>query len=128
VKIMLDGVCENFTARLLQPYLDERGRGTGNHGLEHVDPGELPEILTRLDAAGFQVHIHAIGDGAVRDALDAIEAARRANGVSDNRHHLAHIQVVHPEDVSRFRPLGVTANVQALWAANDPQMTELTQR
>jgi predicted amidohydrolase YtcJ len=126
VKIMQDGVCENLTARLLEPYLDGSGTPTANLGLAHVDPELLPGIVTRLDAEGFQVHGHAIGDGAVRALLDAIEAARGANGARDNRHHLAHIQVVHPDDLPRFRRLGVVANGQPLWAANDPQMTELT--
>ncbi len=126
VKIMQDGVCENFTASMLEPYLDAEGHATDNHGLSYVDPQELPQIVTRLDSEGFQVHFHVIGDKAVRDALDAIEAARVENGPNDNRHHLAHIQVVHPDDVPRFRRLGVTATGQPLWAAHDPQMTELT--
>lgn len=126
VKIMQDGVCENYTACMLEPYLDAHGRPTDNRGLAYVDPEELPAIVTALDAAGFQVHFHTIGDKAVRDALDAIEAARRTNGMNDLRPHMAHVQVVHPDDVPRFRRLGVTANGQPLWAANDPQMTELT--
>ena len=82
--------------------------------------------MTQLDARGFQVHLHAIGDRAVREALDAIEAARAANGANDHRHHIAHLQVVHPDDVPRFAALDVTANMQALWAAHEPQMDELT--
>ena len=70
--------------------------------------------------------MHAIGDRATRDALDAIEAARAANGPRDNRHHVAHLQFVHPDDVPRFGSLGVVANMQPLWACMDPQMTELT--
>jgi predicted amidohydrolase YtcJ len=126
VKIMLDGVCENFTARMLEPYFDASGAPTGEHGLSYVGSEDLPQIVTKLDAAGFQVHIHTIGDGAVRDALDAIEAARATNGWTDNRHHLAHIQVVHPDDIPRFRRLGVAVNGQPLWAAYEPQMIELT--
>jgi predicted amidohydrolase YtcJ len=72
------------------------------------------------------VHIHAIGERGVREALDAFEAARRANGMNDRRHHIAHLQIVHPDDVPRFRRLGVVANAQPLWAAYEPQMTELT--
>ncbi len=126
VKIMQDGVAENFTAGMLEPYLDPSGCHDHGSGLSYVDPVALCEYVTRLDGHGFQVHVHAIGDRAVREALDALEAARRANGASDNRHHIAHLQVVHPDDVPRFAQLGVTANIQALWAAHEPQMDELT--
>lgn len=84
------------------------------------------EAVPALDAAGFQVHFHAIGDRAVRECLDAVEEAIRRNGRGDNRHHIAHLQVVHPDDVPRFRTLGVAANMQSLWAALEPQMVELT--
>jgi hypothetical protein len=126
VKIMQDGVAESFTAGMIEPYLDSCGCQTGSRGLSHVDPEELREIVTVLDAAGFQVHFHAIGDRAVRETLDAIEAARAANGGNDHRHHIAHLQVMHPDDVPRFAALGATANMQALWAAHEPQMDELT--
>jgi predicted amidohydrolase YtcJ len=126
VKIMQDGVIENFTAAVLEPYLDADGRPTENRGKSFVDPGELKAAVTRLDAEGFQVHIHAIGERAVREALDAYEAARSANGSNDNRHHIAHIQVIHPDDLPRFRELGVTANAQPLWAVNEGQMLNLT--
>lgn len=126
VKIMTDGVLENFTGGLLEPYCDGCGGHTGNHGLSFVDRELLAEAVTRLDALGFQVHMHAIGDRAVRNALDAVEAARRANGASDNRHHIAHIQLVQPEDVPRFAEVGAIANCQAYWAMDDPQMEELT--
>ncbi len=126
VKIMQDGIVENFTAATLTPYLDERGRPTENAGKSFVDPEALKGYVTRLDAEGFQVHFHALADRAVREALDAIEAARMANGPRDLRHHLAHIQIVHPEDIPRFRALGAVANAQPLWAVNEPQMLELT--
>ncbi|MEJ3653419.1 amidohydrolase [Actinomycetes bacterium KLBMP 9759] len=126
VKIMLDGVAENFTAGMLDPYLDACGCPTANTGLSHVDPEVLDEAVTRLDAMDFQVHFHALGDRAVRQALDAVAAARRANGINDNRHHLAHLQVVHPDDVPRFGELGAAANIQALWAVHERQMDELT--
>ncbi|MFF8726716.1 amidohydrolase [Streptomyces sp. NPDC015171] len=126
VKLMLDGVAENHTAALLDPYLDRCGCATANRGKSFIDPLRLPGYVTELDALGFQCHFHALGDRAVRDALDAIEAARAANGPSGTRPHLAHLQVVHPDDVPRFARLGATANIQPLWAAHEPQMDELT--
>jgi predicted amidohydrolase YtcJ len=126
VKIMQDGVIENFTAAVLEPYLDAEGRPTDNRGKSFVEAEELKGAVTRLDAEGFQVHVHAIGERAVREALDAFEAARATNGPNDHRHHIAHIQVVHPDDVPRFRELGVIANAQPLWAVNEGQMLHLT--
>ena len=126
VKLMLDGIAENFTAAMTAPYRDSCGHATGNSGLSFIDPVALPEFVTELDRLGFQPHFHALGDRAVRNALDAVEAARRANGPSDTRPHLAHLQVVHPADVPRFRKAGATANIQALWAAHEPQMDDLT--
>ncbi|HUD39540.1 MAG TPA: amidohydrolase [Streptosporangiaceae bacterium] len=126
VKIMQDGVAENFTAGMLEPYLDSCGCQTSASGLSHVDPEELGAHVTALDALGFQVHFHAIGDRAVRECLDALAVARAANGRNDHRHHIAHLQVVHPDDLPRFAELDVTANMQALWAAHEPQLDELT--
>jgi predicted amidohydrolase YtcJ len=126
VKIMQDGVVENFTAGMLEPYLDAEGNQTDNRGKSFVDPEELKGHVTRLDAEGFQVHFHALGERAVREALDAIEQARRTNGMNDLRHHLAHLQVVNPADVPRFKELGVVANAQPLWAQNEGQMLNLT--
>ncbi|MFE7843802.1 amidohydrolase [Microbacterium sp. NPDC057407] len=126
VKIMQDGVAENFTAAMLEPYGDGHGHFTDNSGISFVPPEILDEAVPLLDAAGFQVHFHAIGDRAVRECLDAVERAIARNGRGDNRHHIAHIQVVHPEDVPRFRELGVAANMQSLWAALEPQMVDLT--
>ena len=126
VKIMQDGVAENFTAGMLEPYFDGCGCRTANAGLSFVDPAELRQHVTRLDAEGFQVHVHAIGDRAVREALDAFETALTENGDGDLRHHIAHLQVIHPDDVGRFAKLGVAANIQALWAVYEPQMVDLT--
>lgn len=126
VKIMQDGIAENFTAAMLTPYLDGCGCATGNTGLSFVDPVALRGHVAALDALDFQVHFHALGDRAVREALDAVEAAVAANGRRGNRHHLAHLQVVHPDDLNRFAALGAIANIQPLWAAHEPQMDELT--
>jgi predicted amidohydrolase YtcJ len=97
--------------------------------LAFVDHDELSEAVTALDAQGFQVHMHAIGDRAVRNALDAVAAAHAANGANGStgrRHHIAHIQLIHPADLGRFAALGVVANCQPYWAQTEPQMEELT--
>jgi predicted amidohydrolase YtcJ len=126
VKMMLDGVAENHSAAMLEPYLDGDGCSTGRAGLDFIDPGELRAFVTALDLEGFQVHFHALGDRAVRNALDAVAAARRANGDHGPRHHLAHLQVVHPDDIPRFARVSAAANIQPLWATHKPQMDELT--
>lgn len=126
VKIMQDGVAENFTAAMNDPYLDACGHPSENSGISFVPPEVLADAVAALDAEDFQVHFHAIGDRAVRQCLDAVAASIARNGRSDNRHHLAHLQVVHPDDVARFRALGVIVNMQSLWAALEPQMVELT--
>ena len=126
VKIMLDGVAENYTASMLEPYRDRSGNPTDNRGIDFIDPGDLNRYVTLLDAAGFQVHFHALGDRAVRQGLDAIEAAIRSNGDSSRRHHLAHIQIVDRADVPRFAALSAGANAQPLWARHEDQMDVLT--
>ena len=126
IKIMQDGVAENFTASMLEPYGDGHGHPTDNSGISFVDPEILSRAVPILDADGFQVHFHAIGDRAVRECLDAVARAVEKNGRRDNRHHIAHIQVVHPDDIPRFRELGVAANMQSLWATYEPQMVDLT--
>ena len=121
VKIMQDGVAENFTAALLAPYLDRCGHATANSGHSFVAAQPLKEYVGALDASGFQVHVHAIGDRGVREALDAFVGTDPRN-----RHHIAHLQLIHPDDVPRFAELGVSANMQMLWASLDEQMRELT--
>jgi predicted amidohydrolase YtcJ len=125
VKLMLDGVCETFTAAMGSPYLDKHGHATEHNGLFFIDPEELKSITKRLSAEGFQLHFHALGDGAVTAGLNALAelpAAEREAG----RHHLAHLQFIDPRDMARFGELGAVANFQPLWAANEPQMLELT--
>lgn len=126
IKLMMDGVLENFTGTMLEPYLGADGQPTGNRGMSMIDPAVLAEAVPRMDALGFQPHFHAIGDRACREALDAVEAMRRANGPSDTRPHIAHIQVIHPDDIGRFRVLGVVANAQPYWACHEDQMDHLT--
>ncbi|GAA2338543.1 amidohydrolase [Dactylosporangium salmoneum] len=111
VKIMQDGVAENFTAAMLDPYVGKDFCGTSN-----VDPARLRDYVSALDRSGFSVHFHAIGDRAVRECLDAVAAGPRTG-----RHHIAHLHVVDPSDVPRFAALNVTANIQALWATHHEQ-------
>ena len=126
VKLMLDGVCENFTAALSAPYHGAHGEGDGHSGLDFIPPALVAEAVTEIDRLGMQCHFHAIGDRAVRSALDAVEMARRSNGWRGRLHHIAHLQVVDPADVPRFADLRVAANCQALWACNEPAMVEMT--
>jgi predicted amidohydrolase YtcJ len=126
VKMMQDGVLENFTGAVIDPYLDRDGTVTDRRGISFIDPERLPGYVAQLDALGFQVHFHAIGDRAVREALDAFEATRQANGWTNGRHHISHIQLIHPADVPRFGALGVAANAQPYWACLEGQMRNLT--
>ena len=122
VKIFQDGVIESKTAAVLEPY-----RGTeDDRGMALIEPKTLERIVVRLDKEGFQLHFHAIGDAAIRQVLDALEAARSTNGARDSRHHLSHIELFHPDDIPRFRELGAVANFQPLWALADSYINELT--
>jgi predicted amidohydrolase YtcJ len=121
-KIFADGVMEPETAALLEPYLDR----PGDRGTPLLEPEAFDRLAVALDRAGFQIHVHAIGDRAVRMSLDAIAAAGRANGFRDMRHHIAHLELIDPGDIPRFRRLGAAANFQALWAYADPYITDLT--
>jgi predicted amidohydrolase YtcJ len=127
VKIMVDGIVENGSAALHEPYL----AGARDLGRLFVGGDELSGAVTAADRAGFAVHLHAIGDRAVTAALDAVAAARLARSVSGPapqpapRHHIAHLQLVAGRDVGRFAELGVTANLQMYWAADDEQVRTL---
>ena len=126
IKFYVDGILENRTGALLDPYLDAHGEPTGGIGMTTLVPEELNRLSIALDGQGFQLHYHAIGDRAVREALDAIEATSVANGAHDARHHIAHIQLIHPDDLARFAALGAVANGQPLWAVHEAQMDQLT--
>ncbi|SNY47319.1 amidohydrolase [Paractinoplanes atraurantiacus] len=117
IKIMQDGVCENLTAAVLTPYANV----PHTHGLSFIEPEALAEAVRRLGAERFDVHLHAVGDRAVRECLDAIEASDRA---WDHRHQIAHIDLIDPLDVPRFAVSRVIANLQPLWARQDPVLVE----
>lgn len=126
VKFWLDGVIENRTAVLLEPYLDADGNRGTDPGTPAYGTDELRTAVAALERAGFDCHFHAIGEGAVRQALDAVQAARDANGDMGRRHSVAHLERIHPDDIGRFAALDVTANLQPLWA-NDDEDTRIIQ-
>lgn len=122
IKLFIDGVIETGTAALLEAYV-----GSNQAGDLLFTPAQLAAVATAADAAGLQLHAHAIGDRAVRATLDAYEAARKANGARDSRHQITHLELVDPADIARFKPLGVLANIQALWAYPDTYIVDLTE-
>jgi len=117
-KFFLDGVFENRTAAMIEDYCDE----TGGNAPVMFEQDHLAALFTAFDAARFQIHVHVIGDGAVRAALDALEIARTRNGSWPSLHQLAHVQLLDPEDIPRFHRLGVVANIQPLWARHEPSV------
>ncbi|HSK23574.1 MAG TPA: amidohydrolase [Egicoccus sp.] len=138
VKFFVDGVIEGGTAAMIDPYLPLDGSGpvgserdagcagTHDHGIANWDLDELTRAAAAMDAAGFQLHLHAIGDAGIRLALDAIEAVAARNGARDRRPVIAHTHLVHPDDLPRFRELGVVANFEPLWAQDNEIMRDLT--
>jgi len=121
IKFLLDGALSAGTAHLTQPYLDD----PSSSGIAIWSDDELLNALVTYDALQYQVHLHAIGDAAVKQALDAIEAMQRINPPWDRRPVIVHAQLVRDEDLSRFAQLGVIANIQPLWCYLDPMNKEL---
>lgn len=122
VKFFADGVVENETGALLAPYCS----GLHSHGMQLWEGDSLAQAAQKVDELGFQIHIHAIGDAAVRQALDAIEYVVAHNGPRDRRPVIAHAQLIDDIDIGRFAGLGVIPNMQPLWAQMDALMTVLT--
>jgi predicted amidohydrolase YtcJ len=123
VKLFADGVIEARTAALLAPYGDR----PGDSGKPIYDPAALKDLAVELDRDGFQIHVHAIGDRAIRMTLDAFAYARARNGAHDARHTITHLELIDPDDIPRFRALGVVANFQAFWANGDEYLTRMTE-
>jgi len=121
IKFLTDGALSSGTAAMLDPYLDN----PESTGLKIWDDENLIAALTAYDLLKFQVHIHAIGDGANSQSLNAIEAMRRNNPIWDRRPVIVHAQLIAPTDLSRFKELGVIANFQPLWTYLDPMNKEL---
>lgn len=122
IKIFADGVVEfpSQTANLTRPY-----KNTGHNGELLFDPQKFAELCIAADKAGLIIHVHALGDGAVKAALDGIAAARKANGYSGLPDTLTHEQFIDPLDFPRFRELGVISALQLLWAEASPDTIEL---
>lgn len=120
-KFFLDGVLENRTGVMIDDYSDAIG---GNAPLM-FGSNQIKDLFRAFDAARFQIHVHVIGDGAVRAALDGLEAAMDVNGRWPSLHQLAHVQCIDPADVPRFGKLGVVANIQPLWARHEPSVTDV---
>jgi predicted amidohydrolase YtcJ len=122
VKLFADGVVEtpSQTANLTKPY-----KNTGRNGELLFDPAKFAELCVSADKQGLIIHVHALGDGAVKAALDGIAAARKANPSSDLPHTLTHEQFVDPADFPRFRELGVISALQLLWAEAGPDTIAL---
>jgi predicted amidohydrolase YtcJ len=113
IKVFADGVAEfpSQTAHLSKPY-----KNSGHNGDLLFDPKKFADLCINADKQGLIIHVHAIGDGAVKAALDGIAAARAANGDSHLPHTLTHEQFIQPEDFPRFRELGVISALQLFWA------------
>ena len=107
VKMFVDGVVESSTALMLEPY-----PGLETVGDAVFDNDHFREACVRADALGFQISVHAIGDMAIRQTIDAYELARKVNGARDSRHRVEHIEVLHPDDLPRFAELGIVASIQ----------------
>jgi predicted amidohydrolase YtcJ len=118
VKFLLDGVPVQRTAALLEPYADK----PGFHGDLQVDQAVLERAAVELDAKGFQLHMHTIGDGAVRAAMDAFAKARERNGARERRNLISHDNLISDADLKRAAELGVVAIFQPLWASLDEYM------
>jgi len=115
VKLMLDGIVEHHTSALLEPYADK----PESRGMIFMQPDRVNSVVEKLDALGFQIHVHSIADRSTRVALDAFENALRENGFRDARPTQAHLQLVNPADIPRFRELGVIPNISPIWMRLD---------
>ena len=123
VKLYADGVLEARTAAVLAPYLDK----PGDNGSLNYEPADFTARIAAFDRDGFQIHVHAIGDRAIRETLDALQHAREVNGEKDRRPVIAHLELFDPSDIARFRELGVIASFQPYWAQADEYITQLTE-
>jgi predicted amidohydrolase YtcJ len=121
VKVYSDGIVGNGTAALLEPYQASFGITDEDKGLNYFEESRLTHYVTELEKVGFDMHIHTIGDRAVRESLNAIEAAQKTNGNIMRRHRLTHLELIHPDDRPRFAQLGVIADFQLAGEFTEPK-------
>ncbi|KAF1366691.1 amidohydrolase [Yokenella regensburgei] len=119
VKFFTDGIIEAGTARLTVPYAGELMEKENEYGDQNWETERLNRVMAAADKARFQIHTHSIGDGAVRQCLDAFEYIRHENGISDNRHVISHATLCHKDDLPRFKQLGVGVMLNVYWAEID---------
>jgi predicted amidohydrolase YtcJ len=124
-KFFADGVIEGVTGYLLEPYTEAAEAGDDFVSAPLWTPEKLSEAFTMANAAGFQIHVHSIGDASTRQVLDAFEYALKQNGEGDYRNLITHLQLVDPTDIPRFAELGVIANLQPYWAFKEPYWWEV---
>jgi predicted amidohydrolase YtcJ len=126
-KMYSDGLTFNTTAALKEPYVIDMGFPFGHKGLNYIDEKRMTHFITELEKIGYDAHVHAIGDRAISETLDAIEAARKVNGDIGARHRITHLEIVDPKDIPRFKKLNTTADMQVVgefaqpnhWHEND---------
>ena len=128
LKAFADGVIESGTAAMLAPYEGIAASDPGALGAPQWEAGELDQFVRVADAHGWQVQIHAVGDAAVRTALDAYQSAAAVNGPRDRRHRIEHIETIDPADIPRFGRLGVVASMQPYHADPNPNQSEVWAR
>ncbi|QQS48176.1 MAG: amidohydrolase [Acidobacteriota bacterium] len=126
VKIMLDGVIESHTAAMIERYSDLPAHHGAPMGILAMPTDQYRELVLEADRLGFQIYTHAIGDRAVREALNAYEAALRAKPGKLTRHRIEHIETISPADMRRFSSLGVLASMEPIHA--DPGTVEVWAR
>jgi len=124
IKFFADGVIEGGTACLLEPYSEAAGRGTDYYGTFLWDEEKLSQGFLKANEAGFQIHVHSIGDGATKRVLDALEYTRENLPDKNYRNAITHLQLVAPGDIERFRDLEVIASIQPYWHFKDPFIWE----
>ncbi len=127
IKIMLDGIPPTRTSAMLDPYLPDEKHGDNFTGKLIHSPERLTEDMIYLDGQGLTVKVHATGDRAVRVTLDAVEAARKANGDSGMMHEISHAELIHPDDIPRFNQLNVIAEFSPILWYPSPLVEVMTQ-